>query len=70
MNVGEVILENGVAFVILEMDESLVVRTQQLESYIATVTTVDIDGECKTLEEIINERSEVYMNGVTVHEDK
>ncbi|GIN22556.1 hypothetical protein [Siminovitchia fordii] len=68
MNVGEVIIKNGNADVIVEIRSDGGRVVIPLEQYIARNTVVNIDGEYKTIEEILAQRSEDYMNGIKVHE--
>lgn len=68
MKIGEVIVKDGNADVIVEIRSDGGCVVVPLETCIARNTVINIDGEYKTIEEIVMERSEDYMNGVEVHE--
>lgn len=68
MKVGEVNVEDGKANVIVEIRSDVSYTTIPLEKYVMRNTTIKVDEEYLTIEELINERCEIYMNGVEVYE--
>lgn len=68
MKVGEVNVKDGKANVIVEIRSDGSCTTIPLEKYVMRNTTIKVDGEYLTIEELINERCESYMNGVKVYE--
>lgn len=69
MKVGDVIVNEGKASVIIKMENGIVKETKTLEDYIMTSSFVKGDNnKFVTIEQFVRERCEVYINGIDVHE--
>ena len=67
MKAGEVIIENGIAYVITEMRNGKVFTVQSIEEYIASNIYIKIDHETKTIKQWIDSYCTDYMNGAVVY---
>lgn len=60
MKIGDILLENGKEYVIVGITNNCIVEKEELESYIARNALVQQEGEWVTIEELINQRCDMY----------
>jgi len=68
MEAGEITLEDGKYYIILEIINNKITKTMLLEEYIMKSIAVYFDGKLKTIEEIVNQQYWMHINNSVIHE--